>query len=96
MGVTFTDKYEFPSKRFYWASSRDFKFQAFSSEFNSQHQDKVDGIQSAFSGNPNAILIQVEAPVNPDEVAADEGKADAKNAAEKDPLASTEEEDPST
>ena len=26
LGITFTDKYEFPEKRFYWASSADFKF----------------------------------------------------------------------
>jgi hypothetical protein len=29
LGVTFTDKYEFPEKRFYWASSADFKFKNF-------------------------------------------------------------------
>lgn len=29
LGVTFTDKYEFPEKRFYWASSTDFKFKPF-------------------------------------------------------------------
>ena len=26
LGVTYTDKYEFPEKRFYWASGADFKF----------------------------------------------------------------------
>ena len=26
IGVTFSDKYEFPEKRFFWASSRDYKF----------------------------------------------------------------------
>jgi hypothetical protein len=34
MGVTFTDKFEFPEKRFYWASSTDFKFCPFPSELN--------------------------------------------------------------
>jgi hypothetical protein len=34
MGVTFTDKFEFPEKRFYWASSTDFKFFPFPSELN--------------------------------------------------------------
>jgi len=26
MGTSYTDKYEFPEKRFYWALSTDFKF----------------------------------------------------------------------
>lgn len=26
MGVTYSDKYEFPEKRFYWCTSADFKF----------------------------------------------------------------------
>jgi len=43
MGVTFTDKYEFPSKCFYWASSTDFKFKPFPAR-NEQHNDKVDSI----------------------------------------------------
>jgi len=43
MGVTFTDKYEFPTKCFYWASSTDFKFKPFPS-LNTQHNDKVDSI----------------------------------------------------
>jgi len=29
LGLTYTDKYEFPEKRFYWASSSDFKFNEF-------------------------------------------------------------------
>ena len=29
MGVTYTDKFEFPEKRFYWATSVDFKFKPF-------------------------------------------------------------------
>ena len=29
MGVTYTDKYEFPEKRFFWASSNNFTFKAF-------------------------------------------------------------------
>jgi len=36
MGITYSDKYEFPEKRFYWALSTDFKFQAFPS-LNVQH-----------------------------------------------------------
>ena len=29
MGVTYTDKFEVPEKRFYWATSADFKFKPF-------------------------------------------------------------------
>jgi len=48
MGVTFTDKYEFPEKRFYWASSRDFKFQPFPANLNTQHTNKVDDMKDCF------------------------------------------------
>lgn len=90
LGVTFTDKYEFPEKRFYWASSTDFKFKPFG-ELNDQHLAAFDSINSLFSGEPNKVYIKVE----PDKV---EGEEEAKPALEapkeKDPLASTEEEDP--
>jgi len=98
MGVTFTDKYEFPEKRFFWASSRDFKFQPFPTDLNSQHMTKVDDIKDMFSGDPKSVLIRVE----PEAVAEGEEGAGAaseeapKKEDEKDPLASTEEEDPAT
>ena len=43
MGVTYTDKYEFPEKRFYWASSTDFKFKPFG-PINDRHYDSFDDI----------------------------------------------------
>lgn len=52
LGITYTDKYEFPEKRFFWASSNDFKFKAFPA-MNDQHYDKFDDIKGLFSGDPN-------------------------------------------
>lgn len=51
MGTSYTDKYEFPEKRFYWALSTDFKFQAFP-DLNVQHREaycaqKIDFADSA-------------------------------------------------
>ena len=61
LGVTYTDKYEFPEKRFYWASSTDFKFQAFPT-LNDQHFSAFDAIQGMFSGEPNKVIINVVPP----------------------------------
>jgi len=94
MGVTFTDKYEFPTKCFYWASSTDFKFKPFPA-VNTQHNDKVDSIVQLFSGEPNRVYIRVEKEVSPEEAEAEKVAAEQpKPVVEKDPLASTEEEDP--
>ena len=93
MGVTFTDKYEFPSKCFYWASSNDFKFKPFPS-LNEQHNDKVDTIVEIFSGDANKIYIRVEKEVTAEEAEAETVAKETKPVVEKDPLASTEEEDP--
>jgi len=43
LGVTYTDKYEFPEKRFYWASSADFCFSQFD-KLNEQHLEAFDTI----------------------------------------------------
>ena len=56
MGVTYTDKFEFPEKRFYWASSADFRFKPFP-ERNDQHTSKVDSFRALFLGDPNFVLI---------------------------------------
>ena len=50
IGYTFNGKYEFPVKTFYWASSRDYKFQAFP-ELNTQHKDHVNKFRSLYSGD---------------------------------------------
>jgi len=59
LGITYSDKYEFPEKRFYWASSVDFKFKSFAT-MNDQHYDKFDSIKGLFSGDANLVLIKVE------------------------------------
>jgi len=91
MGVTYTDKYEFPEKRFYWASSNDFKFKAFPT-LNDQHLktfEETNRRAGLFKGEPNLILIEVAKPA--EEAPVEEAPKTEK---EKDPLASTEEEDP--
>lgn len=51
IGITYKDKYEFPTKRFYYATSNDFEFVPFP-EKNTQHEDKYNELTGAFSGNP--------------------------------------------
>ena len=52
MGITYSDKYEFPEKRFYWALSTDFKFQPFP-ELNVQHREAYVAEKVEFE-NPEA------------------------------------------
>jgi radial spoke head protein 9 len=47
MGITYSDKYEFPEKNFYYALSSDFKFVAFP-PLNTQHKEKIDNYNSMF------------------------------------------------
>lgn len=93
LGITYTNKYEFPEKRFYWASAADFKFKSFQA-INDQHYAEFDSIKGMFSGEPSQVLIRVEQEKPP----AEEGmpaEQEQEAPKEKDPLASTEEEDPS-
>jgi len=92
MGITYSEKYEFPEKKFFYALSSDFKFVAFPT-LNDQHNAKVDIYGSMFTGIPDKILIKVEDDLTEEEKAA---KVEAANkpAEPKDPLESTEEEDP--
>ena len=96
LGVTYTDKYEFPEKRFYWASSADFKFNKFD-KLNDQHFQTFAQVSGMFTGDPKKVLINVEPPKPDAQEGGAEGSADVPVPAEpveKDPLASTEEEDP--
>ena len=56
MGLTYNGKYEFPEKRFYYATSADFEFKAFP-ELNTQHENEYDKLQGFFTGNPDKIHI---------------------------------------
>lgn len=67
MGVTYTDKYEFPNKRFYWALSTNYVFQPFPSK-NDQHEEIYDTLGGMFEGVPTKVLVKVE-----DDVAEGEG-----------------------
>jgi hypothetical protein len=51
LAFTYSQKYSFPEKKFYWAHSSDFKFKSFG-PLNAQHFDKFDSIRSLFSGDP--------------------------------------------
>lgn len=91
IGVLYSNQYEFPTKRFFWASSTDFSFKPFKA-MNNQHFDEFDKLTSLFSGDPNKIYIKVEPERQPGDQDDDAKPQDAPK--EKDPLASTEEEDP--
>ena len=92
MGITYSQKYEFPEKCFYWASSDDYIFKAFST-LNDQHDATIDELASVFTGNPKQIHVQVEPEISP-ETAEEIAAREAEPEPSLDPLASTEEEDP--
>ena len=90
MGINYADRYEFPEKGFFWALSSDFKFYPFPA-LNTQHEEKkeYDKLNSFFTGDPYKIIVEVE-PKRGEE----EGNANNnEEVKERDPLASTEEED---
>lgn len=87
VGLTYNGKYEFPSKRFYYATSSNFEFNAFP-ELNSQHGDEYNRLTGFFSGNPDLIHKKVVEDVQEEEVKV------VKQEKERDPLEDTEEEDP--
>ena len=89
MGVNYKSQYEFPTKTFYWATSKDFKFKQFRS-LNTQHKDKYDGIEGGFRGNGSHVYITVEGHREEGEAPPEEEKEEK----ERDPLASSSEEDP--
>jgi radial spoke head protein 9 len=59
MGLVYTGRYEFASKRFYYCLSSDFQFKPFP-ELNDQHKDLYDSITSLLTGNPALIHKKVE------------------------------------
>mmetsp|Transcript_3899 Transcript_3899/g.6621 ORF Transcript_3899/g.6621 Transcript_3899/m.6621 type:complete len:307 (-) Transcript_3899:24-944(-) len=92
MGVCYSDRFEFPEKKFYWCSpANDMVFQPFP-ELNSQHKNELDKFANKlFVGSPADILISVE---KTDEQAEAEKQAREAAQAERTSLDSTEEEDP--
>ena len=90
MGVTYTRQYEFPTKTFFFASSRDFVFRKFR-DINKQHEDKYDSITEPFSGDSAKIYIKEENETDPNAEAA---AAQEQVEEERDPLEDTPPEDP--
>ena len=89
MGVTYKSQYEFPTKTFYWATSKDYTFKQFR-KLNTQHAEKYDGMQEGFRGNGAHVYITVEGHRDTDSPRSVQDKSDK----ERDPLASSSEEDP--
>jgi len=94
MGVIYKERYEFPEKKFYYASSQDFVFKKFP-KLEDQHKDKVHNFLSMFSGDPNKVLVQLEPEAKPEDEEAQQQQEEEQKV-EFDPLASTEEEDESS
>ncbi len=51
--------YEFPTKRFFWALSKDFEFTEMP-ELNDQHKAAINAENSLFTGNPKKKLVTVK------------------------------------
>lgn len=59
VGLVYTGRYEFATKRFYYATSQDFQFKPFPA-LNDQHKELYDGIKNMLTGNPKLIHKKVE------------------------------------
>lgn len=91
MAVFYEGKYEFPVKKFYWASSNDFKFEELP-ETLEQHTEYINKYNDFFTGDPAKILESLEAAGGEGEDAAQEEPAEGEG--EKvDDLQDTESED---
>lgn len=90
MGLVYTNKYEFPIKSFYYATSQDFQFKPFPA-LNDQHKEEYNKLKSIILGNPKHIHKKVEADKEPGQEENEESIQ--KQEKEIDPLASSEEED---
>ena len=89
MGVSYKGQYEFPTKTFYWCTGGVWAFKKFR-ELNTQHKEKYDGIVGGFRGDGKHVYIQVDGHREEGEEAVKEEKSEK----ERDPLASSSEEDP--
>jgi radial spoke head protein 9 len=66
VAVFYEGKYEFPVKKFFWASSNDFKFEEMP-ETLEQHTEYINKYNDFFSGEPNKILENLETPAGENE-----------------------------
>ena len=90
--MIYQDRFEFPEKRFYWCNrATGMKFQRFPA-LNTQHTAKVDEMANQpFSGEWDYIIEKCE---DPEELEAIKQRQAERESRERDPLESTEEEDP--
>jgi len=58
VGLTYSNQYEFPFKKFFWALSKDFEFKEMP-DLNDQHKAAVNAMDSLFEGNPMKKLVSV-------------------------------------
>jgi radial spoke head protein 9 len=93
MAVLYEGKYEFPVKKFYWASTNDFKFEELP-ETLPQHVEFINKYNDFFSGDPTTILEKLEEGAGEgDGEAAQEQAQDEGEGAEKNELDSSSEDE---
>lgn len=59
VSYTYTGMYEFPVKKFFWTTSKDYEF-AEMPELNDQHKEFINREASIFEGNPKKKLVTVK------------------------------------
>lgn len=80
VGVTYTDQFEFPNKKFFYCLSNDFTF-AEMPDLNDQHKEFIDRDDSFFTGEPKRKLIQkAEGEEQQEEAKNEEEEEEGKNA----------------
>ena len=92
MAVFYEGKYEFPVKKFFWASSNDFKFEEMP-ETLEQHTEYINKYNDFFSGEPNKILENLEAPAGENEEEEKQEEPAGEDDQENKDLVDTESED---
>ncbi len=61
LGVTYKEHYNFPAKRFYWATDATFRFEPMPQP-NEQQSKDVDDRDTLFFGDPEKILVEIKPP----------------------------------
>lgn len=60
LGINYTLKYEFPEKKFFYCLSGEYDFKELP-EIDPQHADHAEKFNGYFTGDPNTVLVQLEA-----------------------------------
>ncbi|CDW77660.1 UNKNOWN [Stylonychia lemnae] len=89
VGIDYSNHYEFPHKKFYYALSTNFQFKPFPA-LNDQHKDEYNKIKTLILGVPDKVHKIVEPVKQEGEEQQEENQQQVK---EVDPLASSESED---